>query len=130
MRLQVGLYKGVTTLFVVVLRIILRLTCMRECERFHELQPKQRGPLEPEVRVDGQKKCTSTRCVRRIAVWGGLGHRTISPNANANCACPTSSILLDVRTVCDHRLFVKCLNTLPDFRGEKCPLFPTLITMT
>jgi len=119
--LQGGLYKGLSTVLVLGLRLVLRLTWLCKCERFHELQAKQRGPLEPEVRMDVQKKCTCTSrtsCLRRIAVWEVYAtERSVrSQSVTVRVLWAVSS--LDVRTLCDHRLFVKCFNTLPDFRGE------------
>ena len=59
-KLESGLYKGVSTLLVLGLRLVLRLTWLCKCERFtvSRAPAKQRNPLDPEARVDGQKKCT------------------------------------------------------------------------
>jgi len=114
-KLQGGSCKGVSTV------LVLRLTWLCKCGRFHELQANRRGPLEPEARVDVQKKCMCTSrasCLRRIAVREVNATERSVRTQLVTVRVLRAVSLLDVRTVCDHRPFVKFFNTFPDFRGE------------
>jgi hypothetical protein len=108
----------------------LRRVCLRlSVDRFTSCSPSN----AISTGAGGSSGWTKRRYVKETLIkvhcsLGISGHRTSSVNTTSSGACATSwntwISSLEVGTVCDHRLFVKCINTLPDFRGENALCFP------